>query len=994
MRHQIKKRGSKPQKIRLLSVVLAFLMAMLATAQAAPVGYSQDHTSRNGLVRVRLASLGTLNSLTLTLKGAYTANNGQISFEQGAQLKIICNAESGQLSLSASGQDWSMGEYFTLNRADAGAYATISQAGGNPYPADFSIRSVKNGASYCLQPVAHIQVEDYLYGVLPYEMGNSAPLEALKAQAIAARTYTIRMMNDRSGNTYDVVDTSADQLYKGTASGNNQCKAAVDATKGMVLKFGSRYAETFYSSSNGGQTESAQNIWGGKGYDYLRVTDDPYDLASGSAKTKTATIYKDLNNGSNRQPLIKLLKEKAVACLKRNGYAATAANTQLIWLEKIQLHTPKYPAPSKLFTKADFTLSVETVAGGGSSSTTSVIVTTDIFGELEGLLGMSVQSSSNEIWTLSSNDTAYMLKAGRYGHGVGMSQYGAMEMARRGFGYADILGFYYPGCTNVKLNLSSSPMQEAGSEAAPETQTPDTTQPDATEEPQATLEPSAGIQQDFVGYATVQANGFLNLRQSPSLDAPILGIAIEGATVKVLSLEGSWAVVEYHDLQAYAMRKLLSDIYQMEPSDAAEDTGSSDTAPAPLPEQQPSAGANQAMVFCLNGFVNFREEPSLSSSVLMQLPHGAYLDVMEVNGEFTHVSYMGIQGYVMNSFLVKADAFGGQPQETVSQPTETVEPPQATETPEPKPSQQPAATDNAPSTPQPTPEISDSQYSTATVTTQRGSLNLREEPQDYAFVLIQIPQYAQVEAYSINNEWCRVRYGNLEGYAMSRFLTFAHTANTTPAPTPFVREPTHCVTLPDSSFGQATVVTEQGSLNLRMTPDGAVLITIPQGQKVNVYSVEGKWALVSYQSYSGYVMTAYLSMPGNIPFVSDDDIPAEDDAAEDRATAQQETPLPMESPTPTPVTQPSFGEQANHTLLPELPDGYIPLDHMVAIAGAGDAAFRSSPSLNDRALFIIPASQQFEALACSDEWCIGIWENTIGYVKLSEVALYASDTLQ
>ncbi|MBO5502118.1 MAG: SpoIID/LytB domain-containing protein, partial [Clostridia bacterium] len=658
---------TKQYLLRLLAVVIALTLPTTAIAQG--------NNSHNGLVRVRLSSLGTLNSVTLNLQGDYSANNGQISLPQGTQAKVGCNASTGQLTLSMAGQSWNMGEYFTLNRCSSNDSATIVQASGNSYPADFSFRAEKKGNGYYLLLIAHIQIEDYLYGVLPYEMGNSAPLEALKAQAVAARTYTVRMMDNRAGNVYDVVDTTADQLYKGTPAGNTNCKTAVDATAGVVLKYGDRYAETYYCSSNGGQTEAAQNIWGGKGYHYLPVTDDPYDLASGAAKTKTATIYKDLQHGSNRQAFLQILKEKTVSCLKRNGYASTLANTQLLWLEKLTLHTPKYASPSKLYTKADFTLSVETVAGGGGSVQTSVVVTADVFGELEGPLGLSVQSSSNEIWTVSSNDTAYTLKAGRYGHGVGMSQYGAMEMARQGFSYDAILGFYYPGCATVRQNFSDSPMNDAGLGILPETQ------PSATDS-SGNMADINGSQSEL-GYATVIANGFVNLRQSPSLSASILGVAMEGEMVKVLFLENQWAFVEYNGTQAYAMRKLLSDVKQMEQTPEKDDDVSGEAmGPADDPSEQPSFdNANQAMVFCTDGFVNFRETPSLSGRILMQLPHGAYLDVLQTEGEFSHVAYMGIEGYVMNAFLVKGDPFGSaapvpQPQPTVTpEQLQTNEPP-------------------------------------------------------------------------------------------------------------------------------------------------------------------------------------------------------------------------------------------------------------------------------------------------------------------------------
>ena len=98
-----------------------------------------------------------------------------------------------------------------------------------------------------------------------------------------------------------------------------------------------------------------------------------------------------------------------------------------------------------------------------------------------------------------------------------------------------------------------------------------------------------------------------------------------------------------------------------------------------------------------------------------------------------------------------------------------------------------------------------------------------------------------------------------------------------------------------------------------------------------------------------------------------------------------------------PVQQPeqSITAMPNTTGLPtELPSGFVAVTDRMAVAGAGNAHFRLSPSLNDRTLYVIPANERFPVLACSDEWCIAIWENDVGYVSLSEVTLYDSEARQ
>ncbi len=83
-------------------------------------------------------------------------------------------------------------------------------------------------------------------------------------------------------------------------------------------------------------------------------------------------------------------------------------------------------------------------------------VTCDIFSELESLLSMSIQSGANELWSVTKNGTAFVLEARRYGHGLGMSQRGAMYMGKLGYAYDEILGFYYPDCTRVAATFTNT----------------------------------------------------------------------------------------------------------------------------------------------------------------------------------------------------------------------------------------------------------------------------------------------------------------------------------------------------------------------------------------------------------------------------------------------------------------------------------------------------------------------------------------------------------
>ena len=411
------------QKIAVLLSALCLLMGVVparaATTNEVAVqsaALTTQSAPQNGMVRVWLSSLGSPSRLDLTVAGSYSLGGDlSRSFSGGTSLTVHFNSATGQLTLSQSGVVIYTGGDFSLRRhSTAGTNGIrIAQARerGNPYPGDLSFQAVRQSSgNYKLYVIAHVYIEDYLYGVVPYEMGNSSNVEALKAQAVAARTYTVRMMSRRASGRYDVVDTTSDQVYRGTPSGNANCVTAVDSTRGIVLKYGGEYVMTYYSASNGGQTESAPHGVGSGAYAYFTVKDDPFDYDNPGSTVKKKTVYKDLTSASNPSGLISLLQQKAAAQL---GQSVTPVS-----LQSVTPHTPKYEAPSRLYTKMDFALTVRN-SGGGLQNVT---VTCDIFSELESLLGMSIQSAKNELWSVEETASGFSLQARRYGHGVGMSQ--------------------------------------------------------------------------------------------------------------------------------------------------------------------------------------------------------------------------------------------------------------------------------------------------------------------------------------------------------------------------------------------------------------------------------------------------------------------------------------------------------------------------------------------------------------------------------------------
>lgn len=145
---------------------------------------------------------------------------------------------------------------------------------GKPYRG--SIRITQTGSK--VQAVNTLGLDAYLYGVIASEMQSSWPAEALKTQAVAARSYA---MAERRGGEFDVYADTRSQVYGGIAAETPSARAAVDGTRRRVLFYDGKVAQTFFSASSGGRTADVTDIWlDSKPVPYLVSVPDPYDTVS------------------------------------------------------------------------------------------------------------------------------------------------------------------------------------------------------------------------------------------------------------------------------------------------------------------------------------------------------------------------------------------------------------------------------------------------------------------------------------------------------------------------------------------------------------------------------------------------------------------------------------------------------------------------------------------------------------------------------------------
>jgi len=145
--------------------------------------------------------------------------------------------------------------------------------GGRTYRGSFRVTGGKR-----VRVVNVVGLESYLYGVVPSEMPDRWPAEALKAQAVVARSYALSHL--AGAGDFDLYPDTRSQVYGGIAAESQPARDAVDATAGKVALYDGQIAETFFFSSSGGRTANVQDVWGSKPLPYLVSVPDPYDTLS------------------------------------------------------------------------------------------------------------------------------------------------------------------------------------------------------------------------------------------------------------------------------------------------------------------------------------------------------------------------------------------------------------------------------------------------------------------------------------------------------------------------------------------------------------------------------------------------------------------------------------------------------------------------------------------------------------------------------------------
>lgn len=256
--------------------------------------------------------------------------------------------------------------------------------------------------------VNYVDLEQYLYSVLGSEMGGDWPLEALKAQAVAARSYALHQRETQGNVLYDLGNTQKWQVYKGVASESPGTYAAVNSTAGQVLTYDGQIILAVFHSSSGGHTENVEDVWSNP-LPYLRGVPD-------------------FDQGTPNYEWTKTFSQSELS-----GKIGGVGNI-------MEIHPQKKSSHGSL-------ISLKIIGDAGSK-----VMDVD---QLTATLGLksarfNIVSQKTQSQRLP---VAFQIKGKGFGHGVGLSQWGAYNLARQGYNYQQILTHYYQGTNLARIDV-------------------------------------------------------------------------------------------------------------------------------------------------------------------------------------------------------------------------------------------------------------------------------------------------------------------------------------------------------------------------------------------------------------------------------------------------------------------------------------------------------------------------------------------------------------
>lgn len=374
----------------------------------------------------------------------------------------IYNAQTGDILYTAqSGEDIviHMGStgFASFNKFDGSGIPKISaqpqgsgiiSCDGKQYRGYIYIERCISGE---LLVINYVGTDDYVSSVLGKEMSYTWPKEALKAQAVCARNFVLCSGSKHKEYGFDVCATTHCQVYGGVESEHENTRQATEETKGVLAKYKGEVVALYFFATSGGHTEDVENVWGSP-FGYLRAVPDTYENPDKASKYSwTMTLTKSeaeqklraygVNIGSLKNITVdKVTSSGRIILMTFHGTEGTySAN-----LAKCRTILGTYSQKFTVIPDASMFI----ITTGGSATGKLYACSADGVNEVNSYTVLTGSGEKLNINLNSQGASKYTLNGNGYGHGVGMSQWGARGMAENGFTYDQILKHYF---TDIEL---------------------------------------------------------------------------------------------------------------------------------------------------------------------------------------------------------------------------------------------------------------------------------------------------------------------------------------------------------------------------------------------------------------------------------------------------------------------------------------------------------------------------------------------------------------
>ncbi len=303
--------------------------------------------------------------------------------------------------------------------------------------------------------VNSLPLQHYLYGVVPREVNPGWHMEVLKAQAVAARNFAVVNLNKHGAYGFDICSGTDCQVYGGLDSESPSTNAAVDETCGQMIYYQGKPITAFYHASSGGYTENSENVWS-ISLPYIKAVEDSFDAGSPhqswqrvytSEQISSILAQHGINIGSiqnimvdsytpaGRSLSLTIQGSRGSTVLEKEKSRAVFGYNDL----KSTLFTVETDAD--LFVLEGIGRPVRKVAAAGAKAVNATGIKS-----LDQGPDILTVSSGRGYATVNKYPTRFIFNGRGWGHGLGMSQWGAKGMAEAGYSYKDILQYYYQGC--------------------------------------------------------------------------------------------------------------------------------------------------------------------------------------------------------------------------------------------------------------------------------------------------------------------------------------------------------------------------------------------------------------------------------------------------------------------------------------------------------------------------------------------------------------------